>query len=77
MYSDELSIGADKKATIIKTITTKILRIKIMIKYTKKRKGDLSESYANVDKARKHLRWKAELNLYNMCKSFCLWKKLV
>ena len=74
-----INLGTGKGYSVLDVVKCfqKILKIKIKIKYTKKRKGDLSESYANVDKARKYLRWKAKLNLYDMCKSFCLWKKLV
>ena len=59
----------------IKKIADTTLQIKT--KYTKRRKGDLSVNYADVYKARKYLKWKAKFNLYDMCKSFCLWKKLI
>ena len=74
-----INLGTGKGYSVLDVVKCfqKILKIKIKIKYIKKRKGDLSVSYANVDKARKYLRWKARLNLYDMCKSFCLWKKLI
>ena len=74
-----INLGTGKGYSVLDVVKCfqKILKIKIKIKYTKKRKGDLSVSYAKVDKARKYLRWKSRLNLYNMCKSFCLWKKLI
>ncbi len=74
-----INLGTGKGYTVLEVVKCfqKILKSKIRIKYTNRRKGDLSISYADVKKAKKYLKWKAKLNLYKMCKSFCVWKKLI
>ena len=74
-----INLGTGKGYSVLDVVKCfqKILQFKIKIKYTKRRNGDLSISYADVYKARKYLRWKAKFNLYDMCKSFCVWKKLI
>ena len=74
-----INLGTGKGYSVLDVVKCfqKILSIKIRIKYTKKRKGDLSVSYADVHKAKKYLKWKTKFNLYDMCKSFCKWKKLI
>ena len=73
------NLGTGKGYTVLEVIKCfqKILKSKIRIKYTRKRKGDLSISYADVKKAKKYLRWRAKFSLFDMCKSFCRWKKLI
>jgi len=74
-----INLGTGKGYSVLDVVKCfqKILRIKIRIEYTKKRKGDLSVSYADVHKAKKQLKWKAKFNLNDMCESFCKWKKLI
>ena len=74
-----INLGTGKGWSVLDVVKCfqKILKLKIKIKYTEKRKGDLATSYADTNKAIKYLGWKARLNLYDMCKSFCLWKKLI
>ena len=74
-----INLGTGKGNSVLDVVKCfqKILKFKIKIKYTKRRKGDLSVNYADVYKARKYLKWKAKFNLYDMCKSFCKWKKLI
>ena len=74
-----INLGTGRGYSVLDVVKCfqKILKLKIKIKYTEKRKGDLAASYADTTKARKYLGWKARLNLYDMCKSFCLWKKLI
>ena len=74
-----INLGTGKGNSVLDVVKCfqKILKSKIKIKYTKRRKGDLSVNYADVYKARKYLKWKAKFNLYDMCKSFCVWKKLI
>lgn len=73
------NLGTGKGYTVLEVIKCfqKIIKSKIRIKYTKKRKGDLSISYADVSKAKEYLGWKAKFSLLDMCKSFCRWKKLI
>lgn len=74
-----INLGTGKGYSVLDVVKCfqKIMKLKIKIKYSEKRKGDLAVSYADTTKARKCLGWKAKLNLYDMCKSFCLWKKLI
>lgn len=74
-----INLGTGKGYSVLDVIKCfqKLIKKKIKIKYSHRRIGDLSISYADVLKAKKYLKWKAKLNLYNMCKSFCVWKKLI
>lgn len=68
---DIYNLGTGKPTTVLqlvkifKTVTGQDLPFE----FTMRRPGDLAEYYANVDKARTELEWKAELSLDKMCKS--------
>ena len=74
-----VNLGTGKGFSVLDVVKCfqKILKFKIKIKYIERRKGDAAVSYADVTKAKKYLKWKAKFSLYDMCKSFCSWKKLV
>ena len=74
-----INLGTGRGYTVLDVVKCfqKILKFKIKVKFTERRKGDADISYADVNKAKKYLKWKTKLNLYDMCKSFCLWKKLI
>lgn len=68
---DIYNLGTGRPTTVLqlvkifKTVTDQ----DIPFEFTNRRPGDLAEVYANVDKAREELGWKAELTLDKMCKS--------
>jgi len=73
-----INLGTGKGYSVLEVVKTfeNILNRKIKVKYVKQRKGDVPISFANNDKAKKLLKWKAKYNLKEMCESFCKWKKL-
>lgn len=49
--------------------------IKITYEFGARREGDLPENWANADKAKKILGWKAKRNLADMCRDTWNWQK--
>ena len=49
--------------------------IKINIEFGERRPGDVDESYASVEKAKRLLNWQAGLNLEDMCRDAWNWQK--
>jgi len=84
-YLDKLSkknyeffnIGTGKGHTVLEVINTfeKIIKKKLKYRFVGKRRGDVEKIYADVRKANKLLRWKANYNLEEMLKSAWLWEK--
>ena len=63
-----INLGTGKGYSVLDVVKCfqKILKFKIKKKYTEKRKGDLSISYADVRKARKYLNGRQNL-IYTIC----------
>jgi len=53
----------------------KINNINIPYNITERRPGDVAECYANPEKAKNELNWKAEKTIEDMCKDSWLWQK--
>lgn len=68
---DIYNLGTGKSTTVLQLVKIfkAVCGVDIPYEFTDRREGDLSECYANVDKARAELEWKAELPLDVMCKS--------
>ena len=49
--------------------------VKIKREYGARRPGDIPEFYANADKAKAILDWKAEMGLYEMCRDSWNWQR--
>ncbi|WMJ86264.1 UDP-glucose 4-epimerase GalE [Anaerocolumna sp. MB42-C2] len=64
------NLGTGKGSSVLKLITTfeTVNGIKLKREISKRRPGDIDESYADVSKADKELGWKTELSLEDMCR---------
>lgn len=64
------NLGTGKGYSVLELIETfkKVNNVDVPYKITKRRKGDIGECYANVNKAEKELKWKAKYNIEDMCK---------
>ena len=64
-----LNIGTGKGTSVLEIFNTYKLENKLKIKkiFSKRRMGDVAVSFANVNKAKKILKWKAKYNIKDMC----------
>lgn len=64
------NLGTGKGYSVLEMIRTfeKVNNIKINYEFVSRRKGDVGQCYANVDKAKIELNWEAELTIEDMCK---------
>lgn len=69
-----LGTGTPYSVTEIVNAFERSTGVAINRKYGDRRPGDLSESYANAEKARRVLGWKAEKGLNDMCKDTWNWQ---
>ena len=67
----DINLGTGIGYSVLETINKfqSVNNVKIPFKYSKRREGDVSESYADVKKAKFLLGWKAKNSLDIMCKS--------
>lgn len=68
---DIYNLGTGKSTTVMQLVKIfkTVCGVEIPYEFVNRREGDLSECYANVDKAREELGWKAQLPIDVMCKS--------
>jgi UDP-glucose 4-epimerase len=66
----EINLGTGKSVSVLEMIKTfkKVNKIDFQVKFSARRKGDVSINYAEVDKAREVLGWQSSHNLEKMCK---------
>ena len=71
------NLGSGSGFTVMEVIKEfeKILKIKIPIKFTKRRIGDAGISYSNIASAKKILKWKPKKNLSTLCKDTYEWSR--
>ncbi len=64
------NLGTGKGYSVLEMINTfeRVNNIKVNCKIVGRRPGDIAVCYADSSKAEKELRWKAELNLEDMCR---------
>ena len=48
----------------------------IPVKFSERRQGDVASCYAEADKARQELNWKAEHDLQTIARDYCHWLSL-
>lgn len=67
---DTYNLGTGNGYSVLQIINTfkKVNNIDVPYKIVERRPGDIDSCYASVDKAKKILGWKAELNIEEMCK---------
>lgn len=70
-----LGTGIPYSVTEIVTAFERVNNLKINYVYGKRRDGDLSDCYANADKALQVLGWKTEKSLEDMCRDSWNWQK--
>lgn len=70
IVNDVFNLGTGKGTSVFELITQmeKISNSKIKYKIEARRDGDLSEIYANCDKANEILNWKIKYNIQDMCR---------
>ncbi len=71
------NLGMNKGVSVLEVISAfeKANNLKIPYKISERRAGDIDEIYADCSKALKELNWKAEKNIYDMCKDSWNWQK--
>lgn len=69
------NLGTGTGYSVLEIINTfcKVNNVEIPYSITNRRAGDISEVYADTAKALKHMGWKAQLTLENMCKDAWNW----
>jgi len=72
-----LNLGTGNGYSVLELVKEfeNISGIKIPYKFSSRRKGDISECWASVEKAKKTIHWKAERNLSEMCLDAWNWEK--
>lgn len=68
---DIYNLGTGKSTTVLQLVKIfkTVTGVNVPYEFTNRREGDLSECFANVDKAREELGWKAQLPIDVMCRS--------
>jgi UDP-glucose 4-epimerase len=76
-FYDVFNIGTGKGRTVLEVIKTfeKVTGQKVPYKIGPPRSGDITASYAGVDKAQRLLGWKADLNLADALEDAWRWQK--
>lgn len=71
------NLGTGKGYSVLDLVKTfeKVNNIKIPYKIIERRPGDIAVSYADVSKAEKELKWKAECGLKEMCEDAWRWER--
>lgn len=74
---EAINLGTGKGSSVLDVVHSfeKVNNLKIPYVIGERRSGDLDEYYASVDKALKLLKWKANLNLEDMCRDSWNWQK--
>lgn len=74
---DVFNIGTGNGNSVLEVVKTfeKVTGEKLNYKIGNRRSGDIEKVYANVDKAEKVLKWKAELSLEDSLKDAWNWQK--
>ena len=69
------NLGTGRGVSVLELIEvfSKVTDQEIPYQFIEKRKGDLSESYADPSKAERELKWKAEKGLIEMCEDAFRW----
>ena len=73
----KLNVGTGKSTSVLELIKTfeKVNKIKINYEFTRRRDGDIGNSFANTDEMMRILKWKPEKNIEEMCKDGWNWQK--
>lgn len=76
---DIFNLGTGKGTSVFELISTfeKVTKIKIPQRIVSRREGDIESSFADTTKANKHLSWKANLTLSDMCIDSWNWGKRI
>lgn len=76
---DFFNIGTGKGTSVFDLISIfeNVNQIKIPYEIVDRRPGDVDESYADVEKARKVLDWKALHNIEQMCRDSWMWHQKI
>lgn len=74
---EAINLGTGKGYSVLEIVSTfeKVNNIKVPYIITERRPGDIAKCYANVDKARNLLAWKAEKTLEDMCRDSWKWQQ--
>lgn len=74
---DAINLGTGKGVSVLQLLEQYEVAAgrKIPYRVVQRRKGDVSECYASVDKAERLLRWKAKRGLAEMCSSSWKWQQ--
>ena len=66
----EINLGTGASVSVLEMVKAfkKVNKIDFQVKFSARRKGDVSINYAEVDKAREVLGWQSSHNLEKMCK---------
>ena len=78
-FYDTFNIGTGQGSSVFDLINSFQIVSKQILKYKigKKRKGDVGECYANVNKANKILNWKSKLSIEDSLLSAWNWEKKI
>ena len=66
---DIFNLGRTEDVTVLELISAHedVCKSSVPLKFTKRRSGDIRESWASADKVKKLLSWKSEFNLNRIC----------
>ncbi|MDO4548151.1 MAG: UDP-glucose 4-epimerase GalE [Clostridia bacterium] len=75
---DEINLGTGKGTSVLELINTfeRVNGLKLDYKIGARRPGDSPACFANADKARRLLGWKAQLNIEDMCRDAWRWQTM-
>ncbi len=75
---DVYNLGTGKGVSVLDLVNNfeETNGIKIPYEIVSRRPGDVAISYSNVDKAKKHLGWKSEKSISEMCYDSWKWQKM-
>jgi UDP-glucose 4-epimerase len=76
VFFDVYNIGTGNGHTVLETVKAfeKVTGVKLNYEFTNRRAGDVMAMYADTEKAKKELNWKAERDLNNMMLTAWQWQ---
>lgn len=75
--TEAINLGTGRGSSVLEVVNAfeKANNLKLPVKFQPRRPGDIAESYACVDKAKKLLNWEAIYNIEDMCRDSWNWQK--
>jgi UDP-glucose 4-epimerase len=75
-FNEIFNVGTGAATSVLEAIQAfeQASQVKLKYRFGPRRPGDIVESYANVDKARKVLGWKAELSIFEAMRDAWKWQ---